>query len=385
MYERLNTSSGRRPVVYLSYDSAAGPLGRSQVLAYLERLSSSVPTTLVSFEREQWAHSRLQTHLDRLGIRWRPVRYHKRPPILSTAFDVLQGARALDRELRRVPSAIVHVRSYVPAQMAMLSRRAEHAPLVFDIRGFWADERVEGALWRDDGALYRVAKRRERAFFARADVIVTLTNASVPIIREWLNDGYRPIEVIPTCTDVQAYAGTRSRQSEPHVVWVGSMGTWYRFDLAVRFARVAGFPLTVLTRQIDEARSQADGGADVGFVAPEELPTALHAGDIGLCFYRPGFARLACSPTRFAEYLAAGMPVAVTPAIGDLEEIVEREQVGVVVREEDEEGLRLAARTLRRMASNEHVVARCRRVAAEHFDVNVGAQRYGEIYRRLHP
>jgi glycosyltransferase involved in cell wall biosynthesis len=267
--------------------------------------------------------------------------------------------------------------------MAMMSRRAARAPLVFDIRGFWADERVEGALWRKDGAVYRVAKRRERAFFERADVIVTLTHASVPVIREWLNSGRTPIEVIPTCTDVRAYAGTRRRQREPHAVWVGSIGTWYRFDLAVRFARAAGFPLTVLTRQVAEAREQAGAGADVGFVAPEELPAALREGDIGLCFYRPGFARLACSPTRFAEYLAAGMPVAVTPAIGDLEEIVEREQVGVVVRQEDQAGLRVAASTLRRMVSNEDAVARCRRVAAEYFDVNRGAQRYGEIYHRL--
>jgi glycosyltransferase involved in cell wall biosynthesis len=380
----MNTVSVRRPVVYLSYDSAAGALGRSQVVGYLERLSSRVQTTLISFEKEQGADRKLQTHLERLGIRWRPLRYHKRPPIFSTAVDVLQGARVLDRELRRAPSAIVHVRSYVPAQMAMMSRRAEHAPLVFDIRGFWADERVEGALWRDDGALYRVAKRRERAFFERADVIITLTHASVPVIRHWLTGRRTPIEVIPTCTNVQAYAGTRRRPSESHALWVGSIGTWYRFDLAVRFARVAGFPLTVLTRQIDEARAQADARANVGFVAPEQLPAALHEGDIGLCFYRPGLARLACSPTRFAEYLAAGMPVAVTPAIGDLEEIVEREQVGVVVREEDEAGLRVAASTLRRMASNEHTVARCRRVAAEYFDVNIGARRYGEIYRRLH-
>jgi glycosyltransferase involved in cell wall biosynthesis len=267
--------------------------------------------------------------------------------------------------------------------MAMMSRRAGRAPLVFDIRGFWADERVEGELWRDDGPLYRVAKRREHAFFERADVIVTLTHASIPVIRQWLNGVRTPIEVIPTCADVEAYARTSRRRSEPRAVWVGSIGTWYRFDLAVRFVRVAGFPLTVLTRQIDEARAQADARADVGFVVPEELPAALHEGDIGLCFYRPGFARLACSPTRFAEYLAAGMPVAVTPAIGDLEEIVEREQVGVVVREEDEASLGVAASTLRRMASNEDTVARCRRVAAEYFDVNIGAQRYSEIYRRL--
>lgn len=123
----------------------------------------------------------------------------------------------------------------------------------------------------------------------------------------------RPITVIPTCADVARYRVTRPRPDGPRLVWVGSIGTWYRFDLAVSASRATGLRLRVLTGQRDAAAREARGDAEVGWVPHETLHEALHEGDVGLCLYKTGFSRLACAPTRFAEYLAAGMPVIVTP------------------------------------------------------------------------
>ena len=61
---------------------------------------------------------------------------------------------------------------------ASLARRRTRGQLLFDIRGFWADERVEGGLWPAGGRLYRLARRCERRFYGEADGIVTLTEAS---------------------------------------------------------------------------------------------------------------------------------------------------------------------------------------------------------------
>ena len=94
-------------------------------------------------------------------------------------------------------------------------------------------------------------------------------------------------------------------------------------------------------------------------------------------------AKTASAPTRFAEYLAAGMPVAVTPAVGDLELLVERHGVGVVLREEDDATLTLAAVRLRELAGDPDVRERCRRLAADRFDVRSGCARYAALYARL--
>ena len=56
------------------------------------------------------------------GIGWVALRYHKTPTVPATAFDILQG---------------------VVVALLVAGRRK----VVFDMRGFWADERVDGNLW----------------------------------------------------------------------------------------------------------------------------------------------------------------------------------------------------------------------------------------------
>jgi glycosyltransferase involved in cell wall biosynthesis len=371
-----------RRVFYVSYDGAQEPLGRSQIIPYLVRLAADYEITLISFEKSEDQSRTLATELSESGIDWIPLRYHRRPPVLSTALDVLRARAALRAAARRRGRpAIVHVRSYVPALMA---RGAANAKLLFDIRGFWADERVEGGLWRPGGVLYRVSKRYEHRFFSEADAIVTLTEASVPQIREWTGGRDVPIEVIPTCVDLERFGERPQRPGGPHAVWSGSIGTWYRFDLTERIARALGLPLTVLTLQTELARTILAGyPASVRAVTPERLPGELHSGDVGLCLIASSFSKTASAPTRFGEYLAAGMPVLVTRGIGDLERIVTDRVVGVVLEGEDEASIALAAERLRALAADEQVRARCRATARELFDVTVGAARYAQLYRRL--
>lgn len=370
-------------VIYLSYDGATEPLGRSQVVAYLERLSTDFEVTLISFEKDGGEDDpATRDEMAASGIRWRPVPYHGRPPVASTAFDVARGARLLDAELRGRSGAILHTRSYVATQMVLSSRAARRAKLLFDIRGFWADERVEGGIWKE-GPLFRLAKRQETAFFRRADAVVTLTTASVETVRRWSGRADVPIEVIPTCVEWQRFADAPERPGGPHVVWNGSVGTWYRFELGVRFAQLAGLPLSVLTRQADAARSIVGPGASVESVPHAELPSRLFAGDVGLCLYRDSFSRLACAPTRFGEYMAAGMPSAVTAGLGDLPRIVEEHDVGLVIDRDDDDALVAAARRLTQMAADPATRARCREVARRFFDVDEGARRYADLYRRL--
>jgi glycosyltransferase involved in cell wall biosynthesis len=371
-------------IIYVSYDGVGEPLGRSQVLGYLARLAPDYDIALISFEKSAEPRRSLHDELIEMGIEWLPLRYHRRPPVLSTAWDIRAGKRALIRAARRREPDIVHVRSYVPALMALSARPRTNGKLLFDIRGFWADERVEGGLWRPDGLLYRAAKRYERRFFAEADAIVTLTQASVAQVRLWAAQRPVPIEVIPTCVDMQRFAHRPERPGGRHAVWSGSIGTWYRFDLAAKVARALTLPLTVITRQANLARRILAGyPASVRSVAPEDVPSQLFAGDIGLCLIASSFSKVASAPTRFAEYLAAGMPVLATSGVGDLEALVEDHQVGVVLRGDDDQSVVEAAGRVRALAEDRETSERCRRVALEHFDIDAGSVRYANIYRRM--
>src|SRR3954464_14080128 len=82
--------NGDRPrVFYVSYDGVEEPLGRSQVLGYLKGLASTYDITLISFEKSAESRRSLRDELAESAIEWRRLRYHHRPPVLSTAWDVL--------------------------------------------------------------------------------------------------------------------------------------------------------------------------------------------------------------------------------------------------------------------------------------------------------
>jgi glycosyltransferase involved in cell wall biosynthesis len=372
----------------VSYDGMGEPLGRSQVLAYLFRLAAAYEITLFSFEKPDANMQALADELRERGIDWRPLSYHKRPPILSTLLDVLAGCRAVRAAASEHRPDIVHVRSYVPALIALWAKPKTKAKFLFDIRGFWADERVEGGIWPQSHwlyrGLYRIAKRCERRFFADADAVVTLTEASVPVIRSWARRSDLDVTVIPTCVDLTRFPLTEPRAEGPLLTWCGSIGTWYRFDLVPPLAESLGLPLYVITRQTELASATlGETAATIEALPPDQVPGALRAGDVGLSLCVSAFSKTASAPTRFGEYLAAGMPVIVTPGIGDLVSIVERHRVGVVLGGEDDAALGAAAQSVAQLLADPSLPDRCREVARELFDVEAGSTRYSELYDRL--
>ena len=100
-----------------------------------------------------------------------------------------------------------------------------------DIRGFWADERVDGGMIPRGGLVYRSLKTIERAMLRAADHIVTLTEASVPILRDDPAFGLptAPISVIPTCADLTLFKPGEGapRSGEFIFGYVGQIGSWY--------------------------------------------------------------------------------------------------------------------------------------------------------------
>ena len=109
--------SDRQRVLYLSYTGLLEPLGRSQVLSYLVRLSNEYRVTLVTFEKQDELADRdavaaLRAECAALGIDWRPQRYHHRPRLPATLWDLLvllcQTLRhSLRRDVRLVDCCMV--------------------------------------------------------------------------------------------------------------------------------------------------------------------------------------------------------------------------------------------------------------------------------------
>ena len=120
--------------LYISYDGVLEPLGESQVVTYLERLASEFSITLLSFEKAADLKdiarvSAMQDRLGRRGISWIRLRYHRRPAVVSTLWDVLSGIVHARRCCRLSGVEVIHAapdhrrRTRAQAHMTLRPRR----------------------------------------------------------------------------------------------------------------------------------------------------------------------------------------------------------------------------------------------------------------------
>jgi glycosyltransferase involved in cell wall biosynthesis len=390
-------------VLYISYDGMLEPLGQSQVLAYLERLAPGRRVHLISFEKTGDSANRanvdaVRRRISDAGIHWHPLRYHKSPTAPATAFDVAAGtALALAIALRH-RITLIHARSYVAGLMALAVKRGTGACFLFDMRGLWADERVDGGLWPAGGRLYRVAKNVERRLLLGADHVVTLTHASELEIRsfDYLAAKMPPITVIPTSADLDRFRIQGPLQTKPFVLgYVGSVGTWYLLDEMLRCfvllrELVPGARLLIVNR--DEHPLIAERAAAHGIAASElelvaashdQVPALVARMSAAMALIKPAYSKIASAPTKLGEYLGCGVPCLGNAGVGDVEGLLEGRSVGVAVRDFSDSELREKLKRLIALVQDETVQQLCRETAVELFSLERGAANYDAMYREL--
>jgi glycosyltransferase involved in cell wall biosynthesis len=386
-------------------------LGESQVIAYLERLAPAFDITLVSYEKPEDARDlarmrRMRERLAAAGIRWHPLKYHKWPPAFSTAYDVLRGLWTALAWSFRTGGRLVHVRGYTPALVGLGLKAMRGTRLLFDMRGFWADEKVDAGHWAPGSRLYRTTKSFERRFFESADAIVSLTHAGVAAFPSL---GYRipdatPIEVIPTCTDVARFSPgprdpalvERLRLGDgPVVGCVGTMSNWYLREpmldcLAFLQRRLEGLKVLVVTAE-DHHALQADAarhGVDLSRLvivrsAFADVPAYMRLMDVGMFFIKPVFSKKGSAATKLGEFLATGVPVVINDGIGDSGEIVRTGRAGVVLSELDAAAFEASLADVRRLFGDAGARTRCRQTGIDVFDLDRGVAKYKALYERL--
>jgi glycosyltransferase involved in cell wall biosynthesis len=394
----------RPAVLYISYDGMLEPLGQSQVITYLERLTGDARLFLVSYEKSaDWAdetrRAAVKARLDAAGICWHPLTYHKTPTVPATLFDLAQGLAVGLWLAARYNVGIVHARSYIPALIGWVIKLLTGARLLFDMRGLWADERTDGDIWPAGGQIYRVVKRLEQTLLLGADHIVTLTHASRHVIAgfPYMHEGrHAPISVIPTCADLDRFSpGTAARPLSFTLGYLGSIGTWYMFDEVLACFRliaqrrpdarllVVNRGEQALIRAMAAKAGIPDNALEITSAEHRDVPAIIRRMSAGAAIIRPVFSKIASAPTKLAEYLGCGVPCLGNVGVGDMELILETEGAGVALREFTEAERMRAVDRLLEMCAVPETAAHCRAVALQHFSVDQGAADYRAIYREL--
>jgi glycosyltransferase involved in cell wall biosynthesis len=401
-------------VLYISYDGMTDPLGQSQVLPYLAALSTQgYEFTILSFEKKsRFAKEKpvIEDVAKKTGIQWVPLIYTRTPPVLSKIYDRWKLRRTAFRLFKQQRFDMIHCRSYVAAEVGLGLKKKYDTKFLFDMRGFWPDEKVDSGQWNMKSTVFRKVyqhyKKKEKEFLLGADGIISLTRTAKAELLSQQQYSKLQVDVIPCCADLDHFnyqhinngfvLGLREQLGIPAqkkvITYLGSVGGWYMTkEMFAFFKRLTTqypeFVMLVLTK--DDPGLIQRQATEAG-IAPEkiitryagrnELPDYISLSDCSIFFIRPTYSKIASSPTKHAELMGMGIPV-ICNDIGDTGSIIEETKTGLVVKEfTDAEYDRVIAQMDGLLAiPKEHI----RKAAFQYFDLEKGAGDYLQIYKRI--
>jgi glycosyltransferase involved in cell wall biosynthesis len=397
----------KKGVLYISYDGILEPLGQSQVLSYLEGLSNKRVIYLISFEKgsdkkNQLLYKKISDRTKKANIQWHPLKYHKWPTSLATLWDILHATVLSLWLVLRYQLKIVHARSYVASVSALVLKKILGIHYIFDMRGFWADERVDGGIWSRKGTLYHVSKRFERSFLLNADVVVSLTHKAVVEMKRfhYLNNKIPYFEVIATCTDLDLFrpkveASNVNRKKNFTIGYVGSVGVWYLFEETLEYYKlikeiVPDARLHIVNKggheYIEECLDNAMIDKESVLLETRDhahVVRAMQSMDAGIFIIKPLYSKISSMPTKLGEFLGCGIPCVCNSGVGDMAEIVNNENVGVVLNSFDKSKKKESIVRLLELVKDPETKYRCREAALRYFSLKDGINSYKNIYHSL--
>jgi len=401
-------------ILYISYDGMTDPLGQSQVIPYLIGLTKKgYSFTILSCEKkDRYAVHRetISSLLSVAEISWEPILYTKTPPVFSTLYDYYQLKHKAKLLHSRLHFSAVHCRSYIPALLGLWMSRTYQIPFIFDMRGFWADERVDGGLWNLKNPVFKTVynyfKKKETEFLNESAAVVSLTKASKAEMLKWkgLRLNGDKISIIPCCVDtglfdpekVSADKKQEMRQqlgiekSDVVIGYLGSIGTWYLLDeMMCYFSKLqkkmgkAKFLFVTINPPEEIYASAQKYDVDISDIiiteaARDDVPLMISLFNYSLFFIKPSYSKMSSSPTKQGELMSMGVPVICNAGVGDTDQIVKQYNAGLIVTDwEMDESIRQICEGF----SNNAV--EIREGALDFFSLEKGVAAYSTIYDRI--
>ncbi|MEO8399261.1 MAG: glycosyltransferase [Ignavibacteriaceae bacterium] len=403
-------------ILFISYDGMTDPLGQSQVIPYLAGLTRyGYSFTILSCEKPT-RFAKHKTYVESLlkpyNIKWAFIPYHKNPPVFSSIYDVMMLRKKARTLHIKEKFYMVHTRAGIPSLIGLWMKKKFGIKFMHDIREFYADSRVEGGMWDINNYFYKwifsYFKRKENEEIANCDGIVCLTYAAEKIIKQWPQYNKQiPLEVIPCSVDLDLFDPAKINEEKKETLkkevnikegdfiisYLGSIGGWYLTDEMMKFCKIVSDKISnakflfITPHQheiIFETAAKFKIPHDkiiVKHAQRDEVPLFLSLSNYSLFFIKPCYSKQSSSPTKHGEIMAMGIPVITNSGVGDVAEIVEKNNSGIVMYKLDEEQFQMTAEIIFKEISFDKIAIR--NGAKEYYNLESAIEKYRKIYNNL--
>lgn len=393
------------------------PLGQSQVIPYLSNLTKYGYTFTILSCDKPGKYVANKEYVEKLiatfPIKWVSIPYHKNPPVLSALYDYF----ALKNAAKNLHSInhfdMVHTRPGLPTLVAIYLQKKIGIKFLNDIRGFWADERVDGGIWNLDNPIFKwiyiYFKKHENDCLVKADYTTCVTYKGRDVLHSNKNIPNQPIriEVIPCSVDLDLFdvnkidlllkekfkTELKIQDTDFIISYLGSIGGWYLTDEMMRFCKTVSdkIPnakfLFISPHSYDVIKKAAE---KCGLTADKlivkqgkrhEVPVLLSFSNYSLFFIKACYSKLSASPVKHGEIMAMGIPVITNSGVGDVAEIVTKYNAGYIINDFSDESFNGVIEKIKE--GNPFDKALIRAGAKDFYALENAVERYKKVYDKI--
>lgn len=396
--------------LYITFDGLSDPLGQSQILPYLAGISKNGYHIFIlsceKVERLEKEKEKILKLIHPLPITWQYILYNENGNFLSRLLYVFKLAALAKKIKSHRQIHLTHCRSYLASLIGLTFKLKYQIPFVFDMRGFWADERVDGGIWKQTNVLHRFFyyyfKKKEKQFIEHADAIISLTNAALLELSHRFPEKAitKKTSVIPCCTNLHLFNPEKSQQNifipnllktDHAFIYTGSVGTWYYTKemidcMLVWKQTISNLKLIIVTKDQEALHhillSYTHAQKEMIVIASAsytDMPTYLAMAKAAIFFIKPSYSKIASSPTKMAECWAMNIPIITNEGIGDNDLYFNTHQGGILIQGFNSSEYQKACENYISLLPKTNY----RAIATHYFDAEGAVKKYTAIYHSL--
>ena len=272
------------------------------------------------------------------------------------------------------------------------------------MRGFWADEKIDGGTWGKNSLIYRITKKIEKKLILNASEIIILTKKGANVLKSfnYYNDKIS-VSVISTCVDLKKFKlisrdndyFNLNSNSKITLGYLGSVRLWYRFDIVLNYFSllIKIYPKSILNIinkddhiYIKKLLSKANIPLDSVILEKsehDEIASKIKKIDVGIFFLNPSFSKQASNPTKMGEFLASGIPCITNTGIGDVEFLITENKCGYLLDNINNKiDIKFVKNSLNEIF-NKKIYDNCRYVAEKYLSLDVATKKIDFIYDKI--
>ncbi len=334
--------------LYISYNGLLEPLGQSQIIPYISILSKFTEISVISIENKNSlfyeSKQKLLSSFKKKKIKWKFFNRNKFSKF-KNIFIIIKIIILSIFLMYKKKINIVHARSFIPGFVGLVLKKINpNIKLIYDIRGFWIDEKIDRSKFTKN-FFYYFLKYLDKCIYKKSDRIICLTNHSFLILIKKFNFIKRSnIFIIPTCGDHNIFLPNKNLNSEQiRFCYIGSVGGAYDFykvvSLVLKIQKNINaniFFSIINTSQHEKIKSVME---EINFppnlyqvleLNREGINNIINSSDVG-CFYaNENFSIKASFPTRIAEFLLSGKPILCNSFNKDIVDIIHNNNIGII-------------------------------------------------------